>query len=64
MTGAAKGDSLYARYMKAFQASTAHTSGCPACQASAECAVGAPIHERFARLQDAYRRLQAEQKRF
>ncbi|WP_329028256.1 hypothetical protein [Streptomyces sp. NBC_00690] len=47
-------DDLYVRYMKAFQDSTTHLGGCPACQDGRPCTVGAPIHERFARLQDAY----------
>ncbi|MGV9758579.1 hypothetical protein ACWDUC_22495 [Streptomyces tricolor] len=47
-------DDLFVRYMKAFEDSTTHLGGCAACQAGEPCEVGAPIHERFARLQDAY----------
>ncbi|WJV51776.1 hypothetical protein [Streptomyces flavofungini] len=47
-------DDLFVRYMTAFQASTEHTTGCPACQADQPCESGAPLYERFARLQDAY----------
>ncbi|MFB7852913.1 hypothetical protein ACFC34_38675 [Streptomyces sp. NPDC056053] len=47
-------DDLYTRYMKAFNDSTEHTTGCPACQAGQPCVEGTPAHERFARLQDAY----------
>lgn len=50
-------DDLYVRYMRAFQDSTEHTAACPACQADQPCESGAPIHERFARLQDAYNAL-------
>lgn len=47
-------DDLFVRYMRAFQDSTEHTVACPACQGGTPCAEGAPIHERFARLQDTY----------
>ncbi len=47
-------DDLFQRYMKAFRASNAHTDGCAACQNGQSCRTGAPLHERFARLQDAY----------
>ncbi|MFJ4569034.1 hypothetical protein ACIP4U_36360 [Streptomyces caelestis] len=47
-------DDLFVRYMKAFEDSVEHTGACPACQGETPCAEGAPIHERFARLQDAY----------
>jgi hypothetical protein len=60
---AAKPDDLYVRYMRAFQDSTGHTSGCTACQNDQACTDGAPIHARFARLQDAYLRRQSEQRR-
>ncbi|MEU6300016.1 hypothetical protein [Streptomyces erythrochromogenes] len=40
--------------MKAFEDSTTHLGGCAACQVEQRCEVGAPIHERFAKLQDAY----------
>jgi predicted aldo/keto reductase-like oxidoreductase len=56
-------DDLYVRYMKAYSASTEHSSDCAACQAGQECPVGAPIHERFARLQDAYTTRQPKQQR-
>ncbi|WP_424893293.1 hypothetical protein [Streptomyces sp. XH2] len=56
-------DDLFQRYMKAFETSSEHTADCLACQADDECAVGAPLYERFARLQDAYRQRQAQQRR-
>lgn len=56
-------DDLYVRYMKAYRAALEHTQGCPACQASERCATGAPLHECFARLQDAYRARQTKQQR-
>ncbi len=56
-------DDLYVRYMQAFQDSEQHTSGCTACQSGQECTAGAPLHERFARLQDAYMRRQSQQRR-
>ncbi|MFI9311373.1 hypothetical protein [Streptomyces triculaminicus] len=56
-------DDLYIRYMKSFQDSTAHTADCPACQIGQDCSDGAPVHERFARLQQAYRQRQAQQHR-
>ncbi|QIB49494.1 hypothetical protein [Streptomyces aureoverticillatus] len=62
MTGSAV-DDLYVRYMKAFNASAEHTGGCAACQAGQDCVAGAPIHERFARLQDAYAARQSKQQR-
>ncbi|MFF7199165.1 hypothetical protein ACIOC1_34150 [Streptomyces sp. NPDC088197] len=51
---------LYRRYMAADKANTAHTSTCSACEPDQPCEVGAPIYERFCRLQDAYL---AEQRR-
>ncbi|MFD5101791.1 hypothetical protein [Streptomyces albidochromogenes] len=45
---------LFVRYMKAFEDSTTHVGGCAACQADEPCEAGAPIHERFAKLQDTY----------
>ncbi|MEU5583036.1 hypothetical protein ABZ791_36185 [Streptomyces huasconensis] len=51
---ARRADDLFIRYMKAFKDSTAHTAVCPACQGETPCVGGASIHERFARLQDAY----------
>ncbi|MGB8941481.1 MAG: hypothetical protein WCD21_14795 [Streptomyces sp.] len=56
-------DDLYVRYMRAFKESARHTDGCAACQASQDCPEGAPLHERFARLQDAYNARQSNQKR-
>ncbi|MFB8272962.1 hypothetical protein ACFC96_41140 [Streptomyces sp. NPDC055955] len=56
-------DDLYVRYMKAFSDSTAHTANCLACQGETPCVDGAPIQERFARLQDAYRARQSKQQR-
>ncbi|MFI1293367.1 hypothetical protein ACH4VM_33820 [Streptomyces sp. NPDC020792] len=56
-------DDLYVRYMQAFRDATEHTAGCAACQAGQDCPGGAPIHERFARLQDAYRESQSKQQR-
>ncbi|MET8411113.1 hypothetical protein ABZV34_23930 [Streptomyces sp. NPDC005195] len=47
-------DDLYVRYMHAFADSSEHTANCPACRDATPCADGEPIHERFARLQDAY----------
>ncbi|MCZ4101024.1 hypothetical protein [Streptomyces sp. H39-C1] len=55
-------DDLYVRYMKAFSDSTEHTSGCAACQADQRCGAGEPVHERFARLQDAYNARQSKQR--
>ncbi|MER8226054.1 hypothetical protein ABTZ58_37105 [Streptomyces sp. NPDC094143] len=55
-------DDLFVRYMRAFQDSTEHTAACPACQGETPCAQGAPIHERFARLQDAYTARQKQQR--
>ncbi|WP_172388170.1 hypothetical protein [Streptomyces sp. MNP-20] len=60
---APKPDDLYVRYMAAFRAATEHNAKCSACQAGQDCAVGAPLHQRFARLQDAYRARQAKQQR-
>ena len=55
-------DDLFVRYMRAFQDSTTHLGGCAACQADEPCEVGTPIHERFARLQDAYTARQKQQR--
>ncbi|MEU6595151.1 hypothetical protein ABZ923_39145 [Streptomyces sp. NPDC046881] len=55
-------DDLFVRYMKAFEDSTTHTTDCPACQGKTPCTEGAPIHERFARLQDAYTARQKQQR--
>ncbi|MFH8736857.1 hypothetical protein [Streptomyces sp. NPDC017964] len=59
----AKPDDLYVRYMKAFEDSTEHTADCQACQGEAPCVQGEPLHERFTRLQDAYRARQFKQQR-
>ncbi|MFE5669087.1 hypothetical protein ACFQ7W_34850 [Streptomyces niveus] len=56
-------DDLYVRYMDAFRTLSKHTKGCTACQNGEECGTGAPLHERFARLQDAYRARQLKQQR-
>ncbi|MEU1407848.1 hypothetical protein ABZ471_36925 [Streptomyces sp. NPDC005728] len=55
-------DDLYIRYMEAFTDSTEHTINCPVCQADQSCVPGEPIHERFARLQDAYTARQKQQR--
>lgn len=55
-------DDLFVRYMRAFQDSTEHTAACPTCQGETPCAEGAPIHERFAHLQDAYTARQKQQR--
>ncbi|GAA1924051.1 hypothetical protein [Streptantibioticus ferralitis] len=56
-------DDLYVRYMEAFSASSEHTTNCPACQAGESCVQGEPIHERFARFQDAYNERQSKRQR-
>ncbi|MGW1620966.1 hypothetical protein [Streptomyces sp. NPDC002172] len=56
-------DDLFVRYMKAFADSEEHTTGCAACQAGQPCTEGAPLHERFAGLQDAYHERQSKQRR-
>ncbi|MFY4721464.1 hypothetical protein [Streptomyces sp. LaBMicrA B280] len=58
---AASTDDLFSRYMKAFEDSETHTAACPPCQGETPCAVGIPLHERFARLQDAYLARQKQQ---
>ncbi|KUH35342.1 hypothetical protein [Streptomyces kanasensis] len=55
-------DDLYVRYMKSFEDSTTHLGACAACQAEQPCETGAPIHERFARLQDTYLARQKQQR--
>ncbi|MFA0845497.1 MULTISPECIES: hypothetical protein [Streptomyces] len=55
-------DDLFVRYMKAFEDSAKHTADCPACQGETPCAEGVPIHDRFARLQDAYTARQKQQR--
>jgi predicted aldo/keto reductase-like oxidoreductase len=56
-------DDLYVRYMRAFEDSTHHTNNCAACHAGQDCPEGAPIHQRFHRLQDVYRARQSKQQR-
>ncbi|GGP90053.1 hypothetical protein [Streptomyces melanogenes] len=63
MTAARPADDLFVRYMKAFKDSTEHTATCPACLGETPCAEGAPILDRFAKLQDAYRKHQSKQQR-
>ncbi|MER5570510.1 hypothetical protein ABT083_30625 [Streptomyces goshikiensis] len=55
-------DDLFVRYMKAFEDSTTHLGACAACQADELCEAGTPIHERFAKLQDAYNARQKQQR--
>ncbi|MFJ5779913.1 hypothetical protein [Streptomyces sp. NPDC093094] len=45
---------LYKRYMAAYSAYRKHKAACPACTAGQTCSAGAPLYERFVRLQDAY----------
>ncbi|MFG3179820.1 hypothetical protein ACGFZC_32820 [[Kitasatospora] papulosa] len=47
-------DDLRTRYMRATDTWTAHWADCTTCQHSTPCAAGAPLFERFTRLQDAY----------
>ncbi|MBW1603565.1 hypothetical protein JJV70_15930 [Streptomyces sp. JJ66] len=47
-------DDLFDRYMQAFQASETHTADCHTCQRGQPCESGTPLHQRFARLQDAW----------
>ncbi|MEU2681308.1 hypothetical protein ABZ638_30975 [Streptomyces sp. NPDC007107] len=47
-------DDLHARYMAAAAAWRAHREACTTCQRGTPCRIGAPLAERFARLQDAY----------
>ncbi|MFE0137833.1 hypothetical protein ACFWY6_40685 [Streptomyces sp. NPDC059037] len=56
-------DDLYDRYMGAFEASAQHFKGCDACQEGRNCPEGASLHERFARLQDAFRARQSKRRR-
>ncbi|MFJ1601522.1 hypothetical protein [Streptomyces sp. NPDC088261] len=55
-------DDLYTRYMKAFQALNAHRAACGTCTDAVTCEAGAPLDERFTRLQDAYRARQSKQR--
>ncbi|MBT2369969.1 hypothetical protein J7E88_33060 [Streptomyces sp. ISL-10] len=47
-------DDLYQRYMRAYQDADEHTRGCAACQPNDHCPTGKPLHDRLARLQEAY----------
>ncbi|MFD8023508.1 hypothetical protein ACFV6G_24170 [Streptomyces lavendulae] len=47
-------EGLYDRYMKAAAAHRAHGETCEGCSPDARCGIGQPLHESFARLQDAY----------
>ncbi|MEU5999080.1 hypothetical protein ABZ837_14770 [Streptomyces sp. NPDC047197] len=55
-------DDLYVRYMRAYEQAVQHAFNCAACQADQECPEGAALHERFARLQDAYRARQSKKR--
>lgn len=48
------GDDLHTRYMQAHDAWRAHRTVCKPCRSGAHCPAGAPLAERFERLQDAY----------
>ncbi|MFE7948249.1 hypothetical protein [Streptomyces sp. NPDC057426] len=54
---------LYVRYMNAFDESKGHTRTCEACQNEQACPDGTPIHERFARLQEAWNKHLTQQQR-
>jgi hypothetical protein len=54
-------DDLYTRYLAADRAWRVHASDCTSCKACTHCRAGAPLYERFARIQDAY--LQRQKKR-
>lgn len=45
---------LYTRYMSANDTWGAHCKSCPTCTGERCCPDGAPLWERFERLQDAY----------
>ncbi|MFB6860480.1 hypothetical protein ACFCZQ_09285 [Streptomyces virginiae] len=47
-------DEQFIAYMKAFEASTKHLDGCPACQAAEPCETGDPVHADFIAQQDAW----------
>ncbi|MDX3433889.1 hypothetical protein PV664_33950 [Streptomyces sp. ME01-18a] len=47
-------DDLHARYMDAAATWRAHREACTTCQHGTPCKAGAPLFERFTRLQDAY----------
>ncbi|MEU2462350.1 hypothetical protein ABZ604_32815 [Streptomyces sp. NPDC012473] len=48
------GDDLHTRYMAAAQTWAAHRKTCSNCQHDTPCKIGAPLYERFSRLQDAH----------
>lgn len=48
------GDDLHTRYMRAADTWAAHRGDCNTCWHGTPCKAGAPLAERFARLQDAY----------
>lgn len=45
---------LHTRYMAAADTWRTHRAGCTTCRQRTPCPVGAPLAERFTRLQDAY----------
>lgn len=45
---------LHTRYMAAADTWRAHRADCTTCQSGPRCEAGAPLFERFTRLQDAY----------
>ncbi|MGY4920656.1 hypothetical protein ACWD9K_36840 [Streptomyces sp. 900116325] len=47
-------DDLHARYMRATDTWRAHRTGCTTCQHGTPCEAGAPLAQRFERLQDAH----------
>ncbi|WP_331735940.1 hypothetical protein [Streptomyces sp. NBC_00057] len=47
-------DSLHTCYMAASDAWRTHFKGCQPCQIKQPCPTGAPLRERFTRLQNAY----------
>ncbi|MGW1353472.1 hypothetical protein ACWCQE_30020 [Streptomyces sp. NPDC002409] len=49
-------DDLHARYMHASDVWRTHHRDCEPCQSGQHCPDGAPLHQRFADLQDAYLR--------
>ncbi|MEU8837471.1 hypothetical protein, partial [Streptomyces sp900116325] len=49
-----KDDDLHDRYMRTTDTWRAHRTGCTTCQHGTPCEAGAPLAQRFERLQDAY----------
>ncbi|MFF0199059.1 hypothetical protein ACFYT5_39785 [Streptomyces anulatus] len=45
---------LHTRYMDAHRTWAAHAADCGTCTTRPDCPAGAPLWERFTRLQDAY----------